>query len=150
MTATVEVNPKIGHSGKVTAVDCDPVGKRVVSGGIDNILLLWNVSENVVIKIYNRDGYHDAPILSVRWSYEKDIFASCAADGRVYLWSTKYNLPLVNYSGHNYAVDNLVFINSHKLLSSGRDSFIMVWDIKVGGVVDSEQTHGSTVLTKVS
>jgi WD40 repeat protein len=133
----------------VTAVDCDPAGRRVVSGGLDHKLLLWNIAEGVVTKVYDRSGYHEAAILSVRWSYEDDLFASCAADASVYLWSTKYDIPLISFIGHHYAVDCLVFINSHKLLSSGRDSFILVWDIKAGGVVDSERTHGKSVQTKV-
>lgn len=150
MGVSVEVSPKLGHRGKITAIDCDPAGKRIISGGIDHNLLLWDVEQGVVTKIYSRAGYHHAPILKVRWSYEKDIFASCASDAKVYIWSTKYDLPLLNLSGHHHAVDNLVFINSHKLLTGGRDPFILVWDIKVGGVVDVDQGHGRTVQTKVN
>ena len=150
MYADEEISPKLGHQGKVTCVDGDTEGRRVVTGGVDHKLLLWDTSEGVVIKIYNRNGYHETPILSVRWSYEKDIFASCATDGKVYLWSTKYDIPLIFFKGHRKPVDNLLFINSHKLLSSGRDSHIFIWDIKVGGIVDSEKKQGREVLTKVS
>jgi len=148
MTVPSEVNPKVGHSGKVTAVDCDPVGERVISGGVDTNLLLWSISEGVVIKIYSRKEYHKAPIMSVKWSYERDIFASCASDASVYLWSTKYDIPLLNCAAHHHAVDNLLFINSHKLLTSGRDSFIGVWDIRDGGVVDSTGQHGRSAVVK--
>jgi WD40 repeat protein len=144
-----EISPKLGHRGKVTCIDGDTDGKRVISGGVDHKLLLWNLEGGLVTKVFNRQGFHEAAILSVRWSYEKEIFASCSADACVYLWSTKYSIPLISFIGHHFAVDKLLFINSHKLLSSGRDSFILVWDIKVGGVVDSEMKHGKEMMTKV-
>ena len=149
MLAKEDISPKLGHKGKVTCIDGDPAGLRVISGGVDRLLLLWDTQAGIVMKVYAHNGYHEAAILSVKWSYEKDLFASCSADASVFLWSTKYDLPLLHFRGHHLAVDSLVFINSHKMLSSGRDGFILVWDIRSGGVVDTEKKHGREVVSKV-
>jgi hypothetical protein len=65
----------------------------------------------------------------VAFSPDGKLLASATVEGDVAVWSTKTGRLLADLEGHRGPVSGLAFADSKTLVSSGRDSSVLVWDV---------------------
>ncbi len=71
------------HKGIVTAIAFSPDGKRIVSGGDDNIGNVWQASGSLVKKLAG----HEGPVLAVGWCSDGQRVITAGIDKKVCLWN---------------------------------------------------------------
>ena len=72
-----------GHSKYITAADWHPSGEFVVTGALDNSIILWNVNTGKEVRLYNR---HTDAVWSVIFSPDGKQILSTSADNTVKLY----------------------------------------------------------------
>lgn len=72
-----------GSSGQAYALAWSPDGKRIASGGDDNIVRVWDASTGQTILQYR--GHNDI-VFKVAWSPDGTMIASASVDGTVQVW----------------------------------------------------------------
>jgi WD40 repeat protein len=72
-----------GSTGQAYALAWSPDGKRIASGGDDNIVHVWDASTGQALLQYR--GHTDI-IFKLAWSPDGAFIASTSADGTVQVW----------------------------------------------------------------
>ena len=72
-----------GHSGAVINVAWSPDGKRIASGGDDNIVHVWDAETGRTLLQYRG---HTDNVFKVAWSPDGMLIASAGADDTVQVW----------------------------------------------------------------
>ena len=71
--------------------------------------------------------YHDSSVLDVDW-FNETTFASCSEDGSIAIWKIGDIKPINILTGHNSAVNKILWDPSKKYLAScSDDSTIRIW-----------------------
>src|SRR3712207_3422008 len=124
--------PLTGHTDEVRSVAFSPDGRLLASGGSDNDVLLWDVTDRSQPR---RIGVplraHSSKVHGVAFSPNGDMLVSGGADGAIVLWdvATRQMLgrPLV---AHNDWVWTVAFSpDGHTVASGSRDTTLMLWEI---------------------
>lgn len=77
------------HDSAVLALSLSPDKKKLVSGGIDMCIKVWDVSESLSTLFTYRPA-HSKMVTDVAYSPNSDtVFASCSHDGSAVLWDTR-------------------------------------------------------------
>jgi WD40 repeat protein len=76
-----------GHMTRVLCVAWSPDGKRVVSGGNDRALKVWDAEKDGQA-LFTLEG-HTAKVLCVAWSPDGDHIASGSEDGTLKIWDAE-------------------------------------------------------------
>src|SRR5690606_38409794 len=66
--------PLAGHAGGVNAIAFDAEGARIVSGGDDGTVRVWDVAERRPVAL--RPMTHGGPVLAVAFSHDGETIAS--------------------------------------------------------------------------
>lgn len=132
----IDVTPPLAHSQEVgrnespvLAVDSAPGGRRVVSGGVDGRILLWNPEKpNDFLEL----GRHDGKVLALAFAADGRHVASGDEDGRVFLWDVErpgIPLEIGEHIGGFQAV--AVVADGKKIVTGGLDGQIWAWDAEL-------------------
>ncbi len=114
-----------GHAGRVLGLAFLPDG-RLVSGGDDGTLRLWNVQSGA--SIVTREHAADGRITSVAISPDGKSVASSSSNGVVRLWSASDLAgPLAETPSVGASVNEVVFMRSGRLVSANSDGMIRFW-----------------------
>ncbi|MEB3885206.1 sugar-binding protein [Lyngbya sp. CCY1209] len=118
-----------GHSGSVLSVSCSPDGLRMVSGGQDGTIKLWN-RDGQLEKSWRGD---EGTIWSVAFNPNSDrdnqIVASAGQDGTIKLWKLDGTLIGI-LRGHTDEVKWVSFSpDSQQLASASRDGTVRLWSL---------------------
>ncbi|XP_068587704.1 telomerase protein component 1 isoform X2 [Cebidichthys violaceus] len=73
-----------GHSGGVTCLAFSPDGRRLLSGGKDKALMVWDVSSSPAVLSKSLLHSHKDWITGCVWT--PDCVISCSSDGKLCLW----------------------------------------------------------------
>lgn len=139
------VNRILGHVGNVTCVDISPDGRWMFSGGADDVVRTWDLTQGSRVDEITFVGHADDVTGLVNHSKASWI-ASCSADGTVKIWdrataSVKLTLP-----GHDGGVNCLARIpNANRLVSGGEDAMVRVWDADSGRQLATLTGHAQAV-----
>lgn len=80
-----EIAPPERHAGPVTCLDYSPDGTRLISGGGDGLVRIWNASSDVPVLLASLTG-HDGPVHDVAYLPGGTLVASGGDDGTTKLW----------------------------------------------------------------
>jgi WD40 repeat protein len=118
------------HGDKVIGIAFSPDGKRLATGGWDNLVRLWDPETGKEVR---RLSGHSAAVLTLAFSPDGNTLASAGNDRIVRLWDVASGQPLRQLTGHTSGIASIVFSPDGKLLASaGYDQTIQLWDPTTG------------------
>jgi len=119
-----------GHTDRVTAVAWLD-NNRLVTGGFDETVKLWNVAE---AKVEKSLAAHQDHVLTVAAQPQGSLIASGGKDRIVKLWDAASADPPKDVATHSKAVYYVAFRPDGKVLAScgEDDGKILLWDVAAG------------------
>lgn len=125
-----------GHHGFVGSVAFSPDGKKVISGGWDGRINLWDVNTGKLEKtLAGRAGW----VQEVVFSADGNLIAvggspgnglSADSKGSIELWNPQNGTLEKTLMGHRQVVNGLAFSFDNKTLVSGSsDSTVRLWHL---------------------
>jgi len=137
-----------GHSNPVVSVAFSPDGKTLVSGSLDNTIILWDVASQTPFG-QPLQGHRGDKVMSVAFSPDNKTLASGSADGTIILWDVETQQPIAQLRQRDIGtLQSVVFSPDGKILASASGSLIILWDVEthqpIGQRLDG---HASYVLS---
>jgi WD40 repeat protein len=118
-----------GHEGAVWSMAFDAGGQRLVTGGDDRTVRIWDLGTGRG-RVVGR--YGDA-VLAVSVSPDGRRAAAAGVGGTIRLWGLAGEGPGAELEGHQGVVSTLGFSPDGRLLASGgSDRTVRVWDLETG------------------
>ncbi|MBN2533117.1 MAG: PD40 domain-containing protein [Spirochaetales bacterium] len=115
-----------GHSGSITAIAFSPDGKKLVSGGSDGTINIWEVSSGRLITYCKEQP---AAIKAIALSPENNFFVSGSDDGAVAVWDLESGQLIAGYKEHRRSITALVFSSYKKIFATASDDCtIKIWE----------------------
>lgn len=139
------------HKG-ATAISVSHDGKKVVSGGRDCALQLWNAESGK--RLAGPWKLHKQRVWSVSWSPDGNHIASCSADSTLIICSADSGEPIFEpLPTEQEAVHAVAYSpNGESVATGGQDSTIKIWDAHKGHIQATLRGHilsvSSVVWTK--
>ncbi|GJJ74247.1 hypothetical protein EMPS_06605 [Entomortierella parvispora] len=133
----------ISPSGVVSSLAYSPNGRRIVSGGDDKMVRLWDVHTGAVISLLSG---HTEGVTSVAFSPNGDQIASASNDRTVRVWDTQTGSLVSTFTGHTDNVTSVAFSPSRKHIVSGsEDDTVQLWDAQTGALIFLLSGHTAEV-----
>jgi hypothetical protein len=119
-----------------------PDGRRIVTGGRDRLVILWDAMTGQ--KIFDLRG-HAGPVKSVAFSPDGRWIASAGVDQTVRVWDATTGREALVLRGHTDTVNGVAFTPDSKRLASAGDLTIKIWDPVTGLEVITLRGHSRHV-----
>ena len=126
----------LGKVDQVVAIAFSPDGKKIISGGMDHQVRLWNANMQQPIgkplgKPLER---HQQAVLAVAFSSNGERLVSGSVDRTIRIWDARTGKPIGKpLIGHRYSVVSVAFSPDGKQIVSGSDDkTIRLWDAATG------------------
>ena len=129
-----------GHTGSVRTVAFSADGAWLLTGGQDNTLRLWNLSEGLLSKTLRG---HGSRVMACAFSPDGMQAISGGQDQRLRFWETQgyeEQRALVGrvFSGHTDAVLSARFsADGQQIVTASRDRTASLWDVGTGDQLES-------------
>ncbi len=111
-----------------------PDSKFIATSDFDNKIKLYDYSENLLLKVFDR---HTENIYSIVFSQNSKILASAAYDGTIKIWDLESGKEINTLK--NFFITNFIdFSNNNKILITRNHSFnnyLRLWDISTGKII---------------
>ena len=99
-------------------------GRRLVSGGFDSAILVWDLERGTVAQVLR---HHDSTVNAVQ-ALADGCFASAGEDGRIAIWCGGKPEPVTVLTGHTAPIAALAATRDGRtLVSAGWDRTVRVW-----------------------
>jgi RNA polymerase sigma factor (sigma-70 family) len=119
-----------GHGKGVTALAFVPQGGKLASGGLDGLVLVWDLGTGTRAVTFKG---HKRPVFAVAVAADGKTIASAGAGGIIRVWRSDSGEEVRRPRGHDKAVAALAFTPDGTLLASGGyDGTIRLWDVATG------------------
>jgi WD40 repeat protein len=120
------IAPIAGHRGGTLTAAFSPDGRTLVSGGRDRMARVWEVRTR---RERRTPAGHEAWVCAVAFSPDGKLMATATVQGDIHVWSARNGRLLRDLEGHRGPVTGLVFPDGKTLVSAGRDTSVLVWDV---------------------
>src|SRR5207248_8896537 len=115
--------------GQCLNVAFSPDGRRLVTGGKENTVKIWDVQTGK--ELHTLRG-HNGDVYTVAFSPDREgrWVASAGVDSSVKVWDSRTGKMLRNFRGHTGLVTSVAFIpDGTRLVSGSRDHTVKLWDV---------------------
>lgn len=130
----IEVNKANAHTNWVTTVAYSPDNSKIVSGGSDDLVKVWDTTGILL----NTFSGHTADISSAKFSPSGTRLASASKDKTIKIWDLQTASLLQTVAVSNQAVNAIAFSDDGKyLVSASSDSTLRIWDMDTYALVAS-------------
>lgn len=133
--AQLQPKPKNNsHSDYITSISLNSDGTKVLSGGFDRTIKLWDISTQDCLLNHQLTlhGHTDA-IYCVYLSHDNKLAVSASADKTIKLWNIQTGNCIRTFEGHTDTVTSVVLSGDNNLIVSGSyDRTLKIWDIQTG------------------
>lgn len=125
-----EINQLMGHNGAVRSVAFSPDGSKILSGGADYDVCLWDLANGKEIR---RMIGHQGAVTGVAFSPDGNSALSGGVDKTVRLWDVATGELRQTFQGHVDAVTCVACTPDGQMaLSGGLDRTIRIWRFSDG------------------
>ena len=115
------------HKGDALAATFFPDSQRLVTGGADHQLRVWNIITGEQLMILSG---HTGEVWSVDVSPDGKILASASTDNTARIWNAVTGQEIATVSGQKDEFLKVVFCaEGNKLATSGADDTVKLWDV---------------------
>ena len=145
-----EVDLLSAHVGEIFDIAISKDGKFLLSGGVDQTAILWDVFDGLQGRgsdIETVFSYHEADVNNVTFNHDGTLLASAGDDFLVYIQDlTSDENDRSVLAGHHGRVLDVVFDPNGKLLaSSDSNGDIILWEVETGQRIGDRLKHSSDV-----
>ncbi|MBN9122326.1 MAG: sigma-70 family RNA polymerase sigma factor [Planctomycetes bacterium] len=134
--------PRIERRGVRDAV-FSPDGKRIVSGGTDGTVRMWDTDTGKELWGWKQSR----DVLAVAFLPDGKRAVSGDAEGTIRVWDAETGKELKQLTGHIGGVDALAVGPNGRLVSAGADKTVRVWDAEAGKELRCFRGHTAAVRT---
>jgi WD40 repeat protein len=134
-----------GHQEQVTTVDHVKYDGRIVSGGMDSKLCLWNANSTKCVDLMG----HTSSISLVKCAENRNIALSSSYDKTMKVWNLDNQQCLhtmTSKNGHKKAIRTFFWKNS-LVCSGGSEGLVCIWDVNTGALVSVLEEHEAPILS---
>lgn len=132
-----EQNRLVSHQGQVLGISFSPDGKRLVTAGMDDTVILWDRAGNNLRQFEaNQGGVGD-----IAWSPDGQYLATAGADNTVGIWDLS-GYELTRLERHLNSIDRVEFSSDSKRLATIASDGVRLWNLS-GQQVAQRHTHSS-------
>jgi len=116
-----------GHSNQVTAVATSPDGKWILTGSLDQQLILSKSSDGAFVRTFPGPI---GPLTAVAVNADSTIAAAASQTGIIKFWKLDDGAELGQLTGHVNAIFDLTFHGArNELVTAGHDATVRVWSV---------------------
>ena len=124
-----------GHSSWVVAIALSSDGRTLISGGLDDRILLWDLSTGERLGILTG---HSKPINCLATSPDGKTLISCSDDDTIKIWQLPNGAMLRSLAGHSRDVNSVAISpNGQFFVSGSEDRTVCVWRMRTGELLQS-------------
>jgi small GTP-binding protein len=135
----VEATQLNSEAKHINAYAFNSDGKRVLTGGSDKTVRLWERETGRCLGIFSG---HTAPVWSVAWSSDERRVLSGCGSNTVRLWDVKTGLCLREFVGHSNGVNCVKWaVDQRYALSGSTDNTVRLWDVQTGHCLRTFEGH---------
>ncbi len=131
----------------VEAVTFSPDGRTVYTGGWRSGIRVWDVRTGELLQTLIELVGERFPTTSIAFSPDGNTFASGSPGLKVRVWDARTREVLHTLTGgrHSYTVRAISFSSDGKVLATGGDDTIRLWDVHTGALLWKFEGHISSV-----
>ncbi|MBA3954903.1 WD40 repeat domain-containing protein [Candidatus Dependentiae bacterium] len=132
-----------GHANDIVSVAFSPCGKRALTGSVDGVVRLWNLTTITIIKEFKG---HTNDIESVAFSPCGNRALTGSRDKTACLWNLATGTIIKRLKGHSREICSVAFspCGNFALTGSG-DETACLWDLASGTTIQEFKVHNSWV-----
>jgi hypothetical protein len=123
------------HTEWITAAEFSPDGVLLATGDRNNGLIVW---ESQTGREFHDLRGHASFITDVSWRLDSNVLASSSEDGTVKLWEMENGGNIKNIGAHGGGALSVRFAKDGRLVTTGRDRVVRLWDPNGNKVRDFE------------
>jgi serine/threonine protein kinase len=144
-----EVKKFSGHVGAMRCLAFSADGKRLITGGDDKTIRLWDVAGGREVQRFSR---HTGGITAVAFVPNSNRFASASRDQTVRLWDLKSGLEVECFDASaGNVLDFAVSADGKRLASAHFDTILRLWDLagarQIGQCIGHKQMVSALAFT---
>ncbi len=139
------INTIDGHSSYVNYIVISPEGEKLVSGGADKKIKVWDVSTGKEIRTLLENSIHvNYFAISPDWQ----TIATGGSDNKIKIWDFLSGKEIRTLDGHTSYVNYLIISSDGKTLASASaDNTIKIWNLSTGKEIRRLMGHSGWVNT---
>ncbi len=116
-----------GHQSEVVAVAFSGDGTRLLSGGLDDTVRIWNSASGALLRTLTG---HQGDVTSVAWSPDGRLVLSGSEDKTARLWDAQTGKPTRVLVGHSAYVTQVAFAPDGKhVMTASLDGSTRLWNL---------------------
>ncbi|MBE7498687.1 MAG: hypothetical protein HS117_27425 [Verrucomicrobiaceae bacterium] len=114
------------HTEWILGTKFSPDGVLLATTDRNGNVMVWEAANGGEFYIL---GQHKGPANDIAWRADSNILASCSSDGTIIVWEMNEGKKVKDWAAHGGGVQSVSFTPDGKIVSSGNDGLVRVWDI---------------------
>ncbi|KAJ3433276.1 wd40 repeat protein [Anaeramoeba flamelloides] len=132
------------HNGPIFGLKWNSNGKYLLSGSIDNKVIVWDIEIQKPKNIYL---HHKGVIMDLDWKDDR-TFATCSEDKTISICDVGNPQPLKLFRAHSQCITSIRWSPNGKFLAScSDDSIIKIWNINKEKSILELKEHENEILS---
>jgi WD40 repeat protein len=132
-----------GHSSSINSIAITSDNSKIVSGGGDNMIKVWDMDTG---KLLNTLNGHSDSVRSVSITSDNSKIVSGSWDKTIKIWDLNTG-KLLNTLEDNSVYSVAITSDNSKIVSGSWDKTIKIWDLNTGKLLNTLNGHSGEVMS---